>query len=180
MDVTGEWKGFYRDPGNSVFSDDDDRFPILATFECVGGKLTGHMIDERETTPIPYADIVANIRQSHSEEYTREEIREMEAVCIQSPNLKYEIDLPQQSTIRGKVKGESVSFIKEYVGPHTTGWRDGDDYWRNSYTEKHRIRYEGFLIEGGQVIAGNWTIVRRVLDLIAMPKHSGAFRLERQ
>ena len=79
----------------------------------------------------------------------------LSGLITESGDAPWTAGMTLTSTLVGDVQGTSVHFIKTYDDP----------------VQAHQVIYDGALIEDGEAIEGNWTII---------DEWSGPFRMERR
>ena len=66
--------------------------------------------------------------------------------------------LPEESHIEGNIEGAAVQFVKRYLGKATSSlWGAGSSSVHQEKSD-HRVFYHGDLLEGGNLLRGEWRI----------------------
>jgi hypothetical protein len=163
MNIGGKWRGYYEQQGS--------RHAIEAEFSQHGQRFTGRMTDEDTLIMGP------------PEQVSEDELREALKLDDESPApMELVTSLPSDSTIEGQIDGETVRFVKKYIGSQTSSlWTD------NVHVEidlpNVEIQYEGRFEAQGDIIRGTWCIGGIVLDDEDDPadfEDRGLFALQRE
>lgn len=147
--LTGRWAGLY-------YQHDHAR-PIAAEFVQEGARLTGRMTDgvpDHELSVFEYA--AESGLPPGADETIVERLRTLFPDAPES-SIRFVTHLPPESTLDGAIRGETVSFLKTYEGPHYGGFTVGDKIVGNAI-ENHSVHYEGRVSPDGEAIEGRWWI----------------------
>ena len=91
-------------------------------------------------------------------------------------SIRHVAHLPSQSSIEGWVRGDSVYFLKTYLGAHVSGFKIGERIV-GQRIENHCVHYQGRLNEEGNGLEGRWWIEAQAGKGIA--RNEGSFELRR-
>jgi hypothetical protein len=169
---SGRWSGHYhhdspRHAGRT--------FPIHATLWHVRGRIEGTMSDE-------VTDFVHSLRKvvDQVESNGRVVLPLFKAMVDRHPDTIIETQLPTDSVIRGRLRGDVVSLTKTYEGPQVTRYRNTIATLASVVRRNHRVRYSGTFDPARGVIEGTWSIPRRgVFGWLQRPLDTGTFFLAR-
>jgi hypothetical protein len=170
MDIDGVWEGVYIDAQYEV-----PEVPIRARFDVAGRRLSGTMFDERTRTESCVQEAIDSFDDDPHEKAVWQDFADEfpDAICSST--------LPENSRIKGVIKGMSVRFTKEYLGDETRVWEaNGLDPAPES-NPCDPVVYEGEVSDDGNRIEGTWTIhTPKFWGLMRTPLVQGDFWLERQ
>jgi hypothetical protein len=166
VDLSGAWEGYYKQHG--------ERRPIAATISQTGAQISGSMedLDTEFDQSLFDAALEAGLPPG-SDEQIDKQLRQLYPQAGRRP-IRSKSRLPNQSVIRGIVRGHYVDFVKAYQGEHFCGYQMGDEEIGH-VIERHCVQYKGRIGEAGKRIEGTWTIVARGSG----HAHQGPFVLER-
>jgi hypothetical protein len=110
--------------------------------------------------------------------FTEDEARR---VLESFPDGIIESSLPEESRLDGKINGDSLEFIKTYLGDYSIYGIFGSRRMLIRRIAGHRVHYEGVLTSDSATIEGAWTIRKRgLLRRFLPPAASGRFQLFRK
>jgi hypothetical protein len=169
---SGRWSGHYhhdapRHAGRT--------FPIHATLRHVGGRIEGMMSDEVTEFAYPLGNVIDQVESDG-----RAVLPLFKGMILRHPDTIVETRLPTDSVLRGRLRGDFVSFTKTYEGPKSTRYRTAVATLASSVRPGHRVRYSGVFDPALGVIEGTWAIPRRGLfGRLQRPRDTGTFFLAR-
>jgi hypothetical protein len=172
--LDGTWEGYY-DHDNKIYS--SKNFPVTAMIVQQGRSFRGTMIDGVTDIRHFYRTIV-EANEGRMSPWTEHQAR---LTLEMFPDYQIESSLPEESLVEGQIVGDQVCFTKTYLGTHSIYGNAGRRRVLLRQTDRHRVTYQGILIEGGNVIEGKWTIWGGgFLGLFRRPLGTGDFQLFRK
>jgi len=151
IDLTGQWEGHYQQH--------DVKYPIRATLEQHGDRLTGTMQDgvTEFTRSVFDAALLAGLPPG-ADEQIEEQLRRLHPDIGNAP-IRSKSRLPSESALEGTSHEDSVYLVKTYQGECFGGFevKGKEVGWTK---EQHAVEYRGRIEGGGVRIIGFWTIPR--------------------
>jgi hypothetical protein len=166
--LTGRWSGHYLQRGAE--------FPITADILETGERLSGFMYDGQPDRAYSVSEAVAEAGLSpETEEQIEAKLREMVPDAPAGP-IRCVSHLPPNSILRGQRTGQTVHFLKSYLGASFGGYQVGDRLV-GIQKDGHQVHYEGELSPDGLILEGRWWIDPDPVD--GTPGTEGLFHLHR-
>jgi hypothetical protein len=147
---SGHWSGRYE---HDTPTQAGRAFPIHATIEESGGRIVGLMSDEVTNFAFTLGKVLDNARsmgQTPAPVY--------DAILERHPDAIVESSLPATSTLRGRLRGEALTFVKTYEGAGQTWFRAGGRTFASQVRPRHQVHYAGRFDAALGVIEGTWEI----------------------
>jgi hypothetical protein len=147
---SGYWSGHYEHD-SSVRS--GRVFPIHATLLESRGRIEGLMSDEVTNFAFTLAKVLDNARSMGQTPAPA-----FNAMLERHPDAIVESSLPAASTLRGRLRGESLTFVKTYEGAEETWFRARGRTLASRVRPRHQVHYSGRFDAARGVIEGTWEI----------------------
>lgn len=166
--LTGRWIGHYLQQGKA--------FPIAADLLQTEDRLSGFMYDGHPNRSYSVSEAIAEAGlPSETADQIEAQIREQVPDAPAGP-VRYVLQLPPNSILRGRRMAQTVYFLKSYQGIAFGGYQVGDHLIgiRNA---DHEVHYEGQLSPDGLVLEGRWRIDANPKN--GTPLTEGLFSLRR-
>ena len=149
IDLTGRWQGSYSQYGRP--------HPITAELLQAGDALSGTMHDGETVTEKSLFELALEAGlPPGADEQIEQSLREM-FPDARSARVRSKSELPALSTLDGHVRGQIVSFVKQYQGESFHGYQVGDRLVGET-KEGHAVHYRGEISDNEMSIAGRWWI----------------------
>jgi len=149
LDLTGQWVGSYGQHGR--------QHPIRAELTQEGEHLTGTMHDEVTDFETSVFEAAADAGLPPGmDEQIEARLRELFPEVVRAP-VRSAMRLPPTSILKGRLRGQVVTFAKTYQGEHFSGFRVGEKEV-GQVVEEHVVQYQGQVDDKGLVLEGGWWI----------------------
>ncbi len=169
---SGRWSGHYH---HDAPQHAGRTFPIHATLRQVGGRIEGVMSDEITAFATPLGKVIDQV-----ESKGMVVLPLLIGMIREHPETIIETRLPTDSVLRGRLRGDVVSFTKTYEGPQSTRFRTAVATLASAVRPSHRVRYSGVFDPARGVIEGTWAIPRPgPFGWLQRPPDTGTFYLAR-
>lgn len=135
-DLSGEWRGHYHQDGG--------RHGISMRVVQTGAAFRGVMRDEDTL-------LMGTVGPEDAER-----LRELLSSSAEAPPETV-TSLPEESTVEGRIDGDSFHFIKRYRGVQRTSlWLEDGEI--QIELDGHCVHYRGRIEQDGHLLRGRWTL----------------------
>jgi hypothetical protein len=148
--VTGHWSGHYRHDSPMMAG---RTYPITAAFWEDRGRIEGAMSDGLTVSAYSLRKVLDNVV---TKGLTPAPV--FVEMLRRNPGAILETNLPTDSTLRGRLVGDVVTFTKTYEGAYTTRFLNAGWTLASVVSRRHRVHYSGVLDVARGVIEGTWEI----------------------
>ncbi|MFO0889135.1 MAG: hypothetical protein U0790_08340 [Isosphaeraceae bacterium] len=167
-DLRGRWTGHYHQHSRP--------HPISLDLDQDGENLSGSMTDGDTDRDLSVFEATAEAGMPPGED-ERLVARLTELFPdAEADSIRYVSHLPPRSSVEGRVRGSTISFIKRYEGTHFGGYRVGEHLVVH-VDEGHTVHYQGRLSPNGRELEGRWWIESDPSS--GRPRNEGTFELRR-
>lgn len=168
----GHWSGHYH---HDAPSQAGRSYPIHAYLSVIGRRIEGAMSDEVTDFAYSLRKVLDNARG-----LGQVPAPVFDEMLRLHPDALMESTLPSESVLRGRIRGDAITFTKTYEGPHPIRVRAAGLTLGTIVRQVHRVHYSGVFDAARGIIEGTWLIPRRgLLGRFRPPLGTGTFSLAR-